>query len=183
MTSLPESVHPVRRAEAAFELLGRVDEFRAYYEQNRFGDVKIGSTDNKPDVDGDKADARSYLSSLTGDDVSMGTDRNFFAKSMPHLCASVVGFSAVEAALELGNVNDDTDQEATNSSRADAAAQATEKRDNSEQKLSQQSNSPPGAGAPDYSVQHFTLFVKSGAQAKLLSLYLVRLFEFYLEPV
>ena len=64
----------MRRAEAAFELLGRVDEFRAYYEQNRFGDVKIGSTDNKPDVDGDKADARSYLSSLTGDDVSMGTD-------------------------------------------------------------------------------------------------------------
>jgi len=145
LTSLPESVHPVRRAEAAFELLGRVDEFRAYYEQNRFGDVKIGSTDNKPDVDGDKADARSYLSSLTGDDVSMGTDRNFFAKSMPHLCASVVGFSAVEAALELGNVNDDTDQEATNSSRADAAAQATEKRDNSEKKLSQQSNSPPGS--------------------------------------
>ncbi|KAI2500569.1 Exocyst complex subunit Sec15-like [Fragilaria crotonensis] len=31
----------------------------------------------------------------------------FFAKSLPHLCASVVGFSAVEAALELGNFDDE----------------------------------------------------------------------------
>jgi len=107
LASLPESVHPVRRAEAAFALLGRVDEFRSYYEQNRFGDMKIGSVESKNDTEGDKNEVRSYLSSLTGDDVSLGTDRIFFAKSMPHLCASVVGFSAVEAALELGSISDE----------------------------------------------------------------------------
>ena len=113
LASLPESVHPVRRAEAAFALLGRIDEFRSYYEQNRFGDMRIGSADSKSDAEGDKNEVRSYLSSLTGDDVSLGTDRVFFAKSLPHLCASVVGFSAVEAALELGNVDDEPEHEAT----------------------------------------------------------------------
>jgi hypothetical protein len=113
LASLPESVHPVRRAEAAFALLGRIDEFRSYYEQNRFGDMRIGSADSKSDAEGDKNEVRSYLSSLTGDDVSLGTDRIFFAKSLPHLCASVVGFSAVEAALELGNVDDEPEHEAT----------------------------------------------------------------------
>ena len=41
--------------------------------------------------------------------MSVGTDRIFFAKSLPHLCASVVGFSAVEAALELGHFIDEDD--------------------------------------------------------------------------
>ena len=110
--ALSETVHPVRRAESAFALLGRRDEFRAYYEQNRFGDMKIsGPADKKKSDGGDGGgsgdkELRSSLSSLTGDDVSLGTDRIFFAKSLPHLCASVVGFSAVEAALELGNIVD-----------------------------------------------------------------------------
>lgn len=103
MEGLAESVHPVRRAEIAFKLLGRSDEFVEYYEQNRFGDIKIGGQD-------DKAETRSSLSSLTGDDVSVGTERIFFAKSLPHLCASVVGFSAVEAALELGNFVDEDEE-------------------------------------------------------------------------
>lgn len=104
---LAESVHPVRRAEIAFKLLGKAEEFVQYYEQNRFGDVKIG-TGKDDDKDG-KNESRSSLSSLTGDDVSVGTDRIFFAKSLSHLCASVVGFSAVEAALELGHFLDEDD--------------------------------------------------------------------------
>jgi len=67
--------------------------------------MKIGS-DNKDD----KGDKRSPLSSLTGDDVSVGTDRIFFAKTLPHLNASVAGFCAVEAALELGNFVDEDDR-------------------------------------------------------------------------
>jgi hypothetical protein len=98
LLTLPESVHPVRRAELAFNLLGRSEEFVQYYEQNRFGETKIGG-----DSKDDKGEKRSSLSSLTGDDVSVGTDRVFFAKTLPQLCASVIGFSAVEAALELGN--------------------------------------------------------------------------------
>lgn len=113
---LPESVHPVRRAELAFNLLGRSDEFVQYYEQNRFGDMKIGGSKEDDTGDG-KNEIRSSLSSLTGDDVSVGTDRVFFAKSLPHLCASVVGFSAVEAALELGTFTDEDDEEATNGSK------------------------------------------------------------------
>lgn len=108
LMGLPESVHPVRRAELAFSLLRRSDEFVLYYEQNRFGDMKIGKGDKGGDG---KNEQRSSLSSLTGDDVSVGTDRVFFAKSLPHLCASVVGFSAVEAALELGNFADDEDDD------------------------------------------------------------------------
>lgn len=108
LVNLPESVHPVRRAELAFNLLGRHEEFIQYYEQNRFGDTKIGGGGNKEGSD-DKGETRSSLSSLTGDDVSVGTDRIFFAKGLPHLCASVVGFSAVEAALELGNFGDNDD--------------------------------------------------------------------------
>ena len=104
---LPESVHPVRRAELAFNLLRRSEEFVQYYEQNRFGDMKIGGNNADGDNKGEKTEMRSSLSSLTGDDVSVGTDRVFFAKSLPHLCSSVVGFSAVEAALELGNFDDD----------------------------------------------------------------------------
>lgn len=104
---LAESVHPVRRAEIAFKLLGKAEEFVQYYELNRFGDVKIG-TGKDDDKDG-KNDSRSSLSSLTGDDVGVGTNRIFFAKSLPHLCASVVGFSAVEAALELGHFVDEDD--------------------------------------------------------------------------
>ena len=69
--------------------------------------MKIGGGTNDGDNKGDKSETRSSLSSLTGDDVSVGTDRVFFAKSLPHLCASVVGFSAVEAALELGNFDDE----------------------------------------------------------------------------
>lgn len=106
---LAESVHPVRRAEIAFKLLGRAEEFVQYYEQNRFGDVQIGGGKDS-DKDG-KGESRSSLSSLTGDDVSVGTDRIFFAKSLPHLCASVVGFSAVEAALELGHFADEDEED------------------------------------------------------------------------
>lgn len=106
LIGLPETVHPVRRAELAFKMLGREEEFRNYYESNRFGDMKIGTQQSS---DKDKSETRSSLSSLTGDDVSLGTDRIFFAKSLPHLCASLVGFSAVEAALELDNFVDDDD--------------------------------------------------------------------------
>lgn len=96
--SLPESVHPVRRAELAYALLGRSDEFVQYYEQNRFGETKV--------EEGGK-ERKSFLSSLTGDDVTLGNDRIFFSKLFPHLTASVVGFCAVEAALELGHFEDD----------------------------------------------------------------------------
>jgi len=107
LLALPETVHPVRRAELAFKILGREEEFRQYYESNRFGAMEIaGSRDKK---DKDKNETRSSLSSLTGDDVSLGTDRIFFAKSLPHLCASLVGFSAVEAALELDFADDGGD--------------------------------------------------------------------------
>ena len=88
-------------AESGFGLLGKLEEFRTYYEQNRYGDMKIGTSN------ADGSEHRSSLSSLTGDDVSLGTDRVFFAKSLPHLCASVVGFSAVEAALEIGTFEED----------------------------------------------------------------------------
>lgn len=114
LMALPESVHPVRRAESAFSLLGKADEFVQYYEANRFGEMKIGGGGGdaggvKMDDTGKGGENRSALSSLTGDDVSVGTDRIFFAKTLSHLCASVVGFSAVEAALELGNFANDDD--------------------------------------------------------------------------
>jgi exocyst complex component 6 len=66
--------------------------------------------DGSDDKKGEKG-SRSSLSSLTGDDVSVGTDRIFFAKTLPHLCSSVVGFSAVEASLELGNFTDEDDED------------------------------------------------------------------------
>lgn len=109
LVALQESVHPVRRAEAAFALLGKTDEFRTYYEQNRFGDMKIG--DKTMNDDGIGKETRSSLSSLTGDDVSQGTDRIFFVRSLPHFCTSIAGFSAIEAALELGNVQDDDEED------------------------------------------------------------------------
>lgn len=59
LCGLSEEVFPVRRAESAFALLGRLDEFRAYYEQNRFGEMAIGASGT----------SKSSLSSLTGDDV------------------------------------------------------------------------------------------------------------------
>ena len=118
LANVPESVHPVRRAELAFNLLGRHEEFIQYYEQNRFGDTKIGGG-NKEGKD-DK-ETRSSLSSLTGDDVSVGTDRIFFAKGLSHLCASVVGFSAVEAALELGNFGDNDEEIDVKNMTGDAA--------------------------------------------------------------
>ena len=121
LMGLPESVHPVRRAEVAFNLLGRSDEFVQYYEQNRFGDMKIGGSKASDDKD-DKNETRSSLSSLTGDDVSVGTDRVFFAKSLPHLCASVVGFSAVEAALELGTFEDEEEVTPTGRSEKSPAS-------------------------------------------------------------
>ncbi len=97
----------MRRAELAFQILGRAEEFRQYYENNRFGDMKISGSTDKKGGDKEKSETRSSLSSLTGDDVSLGTDRIFFAKSLPHLCASLVGFCAVEAALELDFADDD----------------------------------------------------------------------------
>jgi len=128
LLALPETVHPVRRAESAFKILGREEEFRQYYESNRFGDMKIssGATDKK-NGDKDKNEARSSLSSLTGDDVSLGTDRIFFAKSLPHLCASLVGFSSVEAALELDNFADDDDAVAEKKDSSEAVAKASDK--------------------------------------------------------
>ena len=107
LLSLPESVHPVRRAEIAFSLLGRSDEFYHYYEQNRFGEMKVGGDDKSKG----SAERKSYLSSLTGDDVTMGNERIFFSKTLPHLTASVAGFSAVEAALELGNFEETDDDQ------------------------------------------------------------------------
>ena len=104
LVQIPNSVYPVRRAEAAFALLGKSEEFAQYYEQNRFGVMKIGE---KTDEDGFGKETRSSLSSLTGDDVSQGTDRIFFSRSLPHFCTSVVGFSTIEAALELGNFQHD----------------------------------------------------------------------------
>jgi hypothetical protein len=102
LSSLPESVHPVRAAKDSFTMLGKSEEFHQYYEQNRFGDIKIGDKSEG----GVGREIRSSLSSLTGDDVSQGTDRIFFARSLPHFCTSVVGFSAIEAALELGDIRD-----------------------------------------------------------------------------
>jgi exocyst complex component 6 len=120
---LSESVHPVRRAELAFSLLGRADEFVSYYESNRFGEVMIGGGDAK---EGEaKSEKRSPLSSLTGDDISVGTDRIFFAKTLPHLGASVVGFSAVEAALELGNFVDEDDEKTRKASALKAGGVST----------------------------------------------------------
>jgi exocyst complex component 6 len=101
LSRLPESIHAVRRAELAFTLLGKGDEFVQYYEQNRFGETKIAGDKEE------KTERKSVLSSLTGDDVSIGTDRVYFAKTLPHLAASVTGFTAVEAALELGNFADE----------------------------------------------------------------------------
>jgi hypothetical protein len=123
----------VRRAEIAFKLLGKAEEFVQYYELNRFGDVKIGIGKDE-DKDG-KNESRSSLSSLTGDDVGVGTDRIFFAKSLPHLCSSVVGFSAVEAALELGHFVDEDDIDKDNGvdpSTAGLVAVATLFRESSE---------------------------------------------------
>jgi hypothetical protein len=117
---LPESVHPVRRAEAAFALLGKTDEFRKYYEQNRFGDMKIG---DEVGDDGYEKETRSSLSSLTGDDVSQGTDRIFFAKNLSHFCTSVVGFSAIEAALELDNFQEEEESKGSSSNTANKQSQ------------------------------------------------------------
>jgi exocyst complex component 6 len=99
LRSLPETVHPVRRAEVAYSLLEKTEEFVQYYEQNRFGEMKIG---------GDGKDAtKSALSALAGDDISIGSDRTFFTKTLPQLCAAIVGFCAVESALELSNFSDE----------------------------------------------------------------------------
>jgi hypothetical protein len=103
LRSLPETVHPVRRAEVAFSLLDKTEEFVLYYEQNRFGETKIGG-------DGKDA-AKSALSALTGDDISIGSDRTFFAKTLPQICAAIVGFCAVESALELSNFSDELDND------------------------------------------------------------------------
>lgn len=110
----------MRRAELAFNLLGRSDEFVQYYEQNRFGETMIGGEGKD-----DKGEKRSSLSSLTGDDVSVGTDRIFFAKTLPHLFSSVIGFSAVEAALELGNINEDDEVKSKKAGSAPAKPSAS----------------------------------------------------------
>ena len=73
---LAESVHPVRRAEVAFRLLDKADEFAQFYEKSRFGETKVG-----------ESSVKSALAALTGDDVTVGTDRAFFSKMLPHfLC-------------------------------------------------------------------------------------------------
>lgn len=124
LLALPESVHPVRRAELAFTLLGRAEEFVQYYEQNRFGEIKVGGS-NVDDKATAAAERKSYLSSLTGDDVTMGNERIFFVKTLPHLCASVAGFSAVEAALELGNFEEDEDVDPDGNAGAAGSAAKT----------------------------------------------------------
>jgi exocyst complex component 6 len=112
LLSLPEMVYPVRRAELAYTLLGRSEEFVQYYEQNRFGETVVaGTTASAAVLIDEKNEKRSFLSALTGDDVTVGTDRIFFSKTLPHLCASVVGFAAVEAAMEMGNFIDGADGE------------------------------------------------------------------------
>lgn len=105
--TLAESVHPVRRAEVAFTLLGKTNEFVQYYEQNRFGEMKI--VGDAKDGEGER---KSSLSALTGEDISIGTDRNFFLKMLPHLCSSIVGYSAVESALEVSMFADEDDDNA-----------------------------------------------------------------------
>jgi hypothetical protein len=90
---------------------GVLSVFVQYYEQNRFGDAQSGigkSDDKNKDA---KNELRSSLSSLTGDEVSVGTNRIFFANVLRHLCASVAGFSAVEAALELGQFVDKDEED------------------------------------------------------------------------
>ena len=104
LLSLPESIHPVRRAELAYSLLGKVDDFVEYYEQNRFGETKV--VDNSKEG---KVERASYLSSLTGDDVTLANSSVFFSKLFPVLCASVVGFSAIEAVLDHGNTDQNGD--------------------------------------------------------------------------
>ena len=76
-----------------------------YYEQNRFGEMKI--VGDAKDGEGER---KSSLSALTGEDVSIGSDRTFFLKTLPHLCASIVGYSAVESALEVSMFADDDDE-------------------------------------------------------------------------
>lgn len=100
LRSLAESVHPVRRAEVAFRLLEKTEEFVLYYEQNRFGEAKVG-----------ESTVKSALAALMGEDVTIGTDRIFFSKTLTNVCASIVGFSAVESALELSNFVDADDDE------------------------------------------------------------------------
>jgi len=101
--TLAESLHPVHLAESAYARAGKSDEFRVYYEQNRFGDVKI--LEGKKGDDGLEKETRSPLSSLSGDDVTQGTDRVFFANNFPRFCSHIIGFSATEAALELGKLH------------------------------------------------------------------------------
>lgn len=112
LRSLAESVHPVRRAEVAFRLLEKTEEFVLYYEQNRFGEAKVG-----------ESTVKSALAALMGEDVTLGTDRVFFSKLLPNLCASIVGFSAVESALELSNfVDADEDEEKKTADETAASA-------------------------------------------------------------
>jgi exocyst complex component 6 len=108
LLGLSESVYPVRRAELAYSLLGRTEEFVQYYEQNRFGETTVAGTTTVSLAE-EKNEKRSFVSSLTGDDVTVVTDRIFFSKTLPHLCASVLGFAAVEAALEMGNFADEVE--------------------------------------------------------------------------
>ena len=89
---MPESVHPILHAQIAYALLGKIHEFHEIYEQNRFGDMKI-----------EGRETRSCLSSLTGDDLYNRPDRIFFAKTLPNLTACLIGFVAVEAALDIGH--------------------------------------------------------------------------------
>lgn len=125
LLALPESVHPVRRAELAFSLLGRAEEFVQYYEQNRFGETKIGGGQESKDDGG--GERKSCLSSLTGEDVSTGEDRDFFQTILSHLCCTVVGFSAVEAAIELGNFSEEDEDKKKKTKATGTAATSAAK--------------------------------------------------------
>lgn len=92
LLNMPESVYPILHAQTAYALLGKIHEFHEIYEQNRFSDMKI-----------EGRETRSCLSSLTGDDLYHRPDRIFFAKTLPNLTASVIGFCVVEAALDIGH--------------------------------------------------------------------------------
>lgn len=119
LASLAESLHPVHLAESAYAHAGKSEEFRFYYEQNRFGDVKI--FEGKKGDDGLEKETRSPLSSLSGDDVTQGTDRVFFDNNLPRFCSHIVGFSAVEATLELGKLHSFNSTENMDSNDVDTA--------------------------------------------------------------
>jgi hypothetical protein len=104
------NTHPVHRAKSAYALLQKSQDFKQYYEKNRFGSVKVSTG------------ASSSLSSLAGSDVTKATDRKFHSNLLPTLCTIVAGFSCIEAALELSS-----SEKTTASHRAQSASSIYER--------------------------------------------------------